>query len=116
MKTTMAPSQGSSDTNDYTLGRICAHNVAIAYLLLGETGMTSAANLTNRLSFTFLSIKSGLMVSIGGGAPSAENDIRPDDIGDQQTDRDLRWTDPVRPWGNRSRRSVRADRVVESTV
>ncbi len=73
-------SQDSCDTNDYILGRIGRHNVAIACLPAGLPGITSAAIVASYLSFTFPSIRFGLMVGIGGGAPSKENDIRLGDV------------------------------------
>ena len=68
--------QGSQDHNKYTLGRIGEHNVAIACLPSGLPGTTSAATLAGHIHYTFPSIRFGLMVGVGGGAPSKENDIR----------------------------------------
>ena len=72
--------QDSHDTNNYALGRIGGHNVVIACLPSGVTGTTSAATVASRILFTFPSIIFGLMVGVGGGAPSAENDIRLGDV------------------------------------
>lgn len=72
--------QPSHDTNIYTLGHIGAHNVAIACLPAGVTGTNSAAIVANRMLSTFTSIRFGLMVGIGGGVPSQENDIRLGDV------------------------------------
>ena len=72
--------QLSHDTNIYTLGRIGAHNVAIACLPAGVTGTNSAAIVATRMLSTFTSIRFGLMVGIGGGVPSQENDIRLGDV------------------------------------
>ena len=68
------------DNNDYTLGRIGKHNVAIAVLPGGEYGIASAAIVSRDMLHTFSNIRVGLMVGIGGGAPSSKNDIRLGDI------------------------------------
>ena len=67
------------DDNDYTLGRIEGHNVAVACLPAGSRGQSPAATVARDMLRTF-PIKIGLMVGIGGGAPSAENDIRLGDV------------------------------------
>ena len=72
--------QHSRDTNNYSLGRIGKQNVAIACLPSGGTGITSAAIVASHIGFTFPSIIFGLMVGVGGGAPSVENDIRLGDV------------------------------------
>src|ERR1700727_2318514 len=70
----------SNDQNTYVLGKIHAHNVVIACLPSGVYGTTSAATVANQMLFTFKSIRFGLMVGIGGGAPSKEADIRLGDV------------------------------------
>ena len=70
----------SHDINNYNLGRIGGHNVAIACLPFGVTGTTSAATAASYIRSTFPSIVFGLMVGVGGGAPSATNDIRLGDV------------------------------------
>ncbi len=72
--------QDSHDTNNYRLGRIGRQNVAIACLPSGVTGNTSAAIVASHIRSTFPSIIFGLMVGVGGGAPSVENDIRLGDV------------------------------------
>lgn len=64
------------DNNYYTLGNIGHHNVAIAVLPDGEYGTSSAATVARDMLHTFPNIKIGLLVGIGGGAPTAKNDIR----------------------------------------
>jgi nucleoside phosphorylase len=64
------------DQNDYTFGRIGAHNVVIAVLPDGEYGVESAAIVARDMMHSFVNIKVGLMVGIGGGAPSKKHDIR----------------------------------------
>ncbi|KAJ6789603.1 hypothetical protein PWT90_09841 [Aphanocladium album] len=77
-----APSTGIAkhDNNDYVLGRIGRHNVAIAVMPGGEYGTASAAVTATDMLHTFTNVRIGLMVGIGGGAPSAKNDIRLGDI------------------------------------
>ena len=70
----------SNDQNTYVLGRIRAHNIVIACLPSGVYGTTSAATVANQMLFTFKSIRFGLMVGIGGGAPSKKADIRLGDV------------------------------------
>jgi nucleoside phosphorylase len=68
------------DRNNYCLGSIRHHNVAIACLPDGVYGTTSAAIVAERMRFSFQSIEFGLMVGIGGGAPSELHDIRLGDV------------------------------------
>ncbi|RMZ82975.1 hypothetical protein DV737_g1794, partial [Chaetothyriales sp. CBS 132003] len=70
----------STDDNNYALGQIGHHNVVIAGLPFGRTGLTSAARVAEQMRGTFTSIRFGLMVGIGGGVPSKENDIRLGDV------------------------------------
>jgi nucleoside phosphorylase len=73
--------QERADTNTYTLGRIGRHHVVIACLPDGQYGTTSATTVVINMMRTFAdSLRIGLMVGIGGGAPSAEHDIRLGDI------------------------------------
>ncbi|KAL7935390.1 hypothetical protein V8C35DRAFT_321484 [Trichoderma chlorosporum] len=69
-----------NDNNDYILGRIGKHNVAIAVLPLGEYGLSSAASVARDMLHSFPNIRIGLMVGIAGGAPSLKHDIRLGDI------------------------------------
>jgi nucleoside phosphorylase len=72
--------QNPYDHNNYTLGRVGPHNVAIACLPAGVTGVTSAARVASQMRSSFTSLRFGLMVGIGGGVPSKENDIRLGDV------------------------------------
>lgn len=69
----------SNDNNGYTLGQIGKHNVVIT-LLPKEYGTSSAAAVARDMVHTFTNIRIGLMVGIGGGAPSEEHDIRLGDV------------------------------------
>jgi nucleoside phosphorylase len=68
------------DTNHYTLGDIKGHNVVMAVLPDGEYGTSSAASVIANMLIGFPNIKVGLMVGIGGGAPTEKEDIRLGDI------------------------------------
>lgn len=69
-----------NDNNDYTLGRIGRHNCVIAVLPNGEYGLASAAGVARDMLHSFPNIRIGLMVGIGGGAPSQKHDIRLGDV------------------------------------
>jgi nucleoside phosphorylase len=69
-----------NDNNDYTLGKVGKHNVVIAVLPDGEYGTSSAASVARDMLHSFPNIRIGLMVGIGGGAPSPKHDIRLNDI------------------------------------
>jgi nucleoside phosphorylase len=66
------------DENNYTLDSIGKHNVVIA--CLPEFGVVSAAVVAKSMQHTFPRLKFGLMVGVGSGIPSDENDIRLGDI------------------------------------
>ncbi|KAH7113659.1 nucleoside phosphorylase domain-containing protein [Dactylonectria estremocensis] len=68
------------DNNAYTLGKIGEHNVVIAVLPDGQYGISSAASVARDMMHSFPNIRVGLMVGIGGGAPSKKHDIRLGDI------------------------------------
>lgn len=70
----------SRDNNTYILGRVRSHNVVIACLPSGITGTISAARVVNTMLSTFRQIQFGLMIGIGGGVPSDQNDVRLGDI------------------------------------
>jgi hypothetical protein len=66
------------------LGRVGPHNVAIACLLVGMMGLTSAARVASLIRSTFTALRFGLMVGIAGGVPSKENGIRLGDMAVRQ--------------------------------
>jgi nucleoside phosphorylase len=68
------------DDNNYTLGAIGKHNVVIAVLPDGEYGTSSATGVAKDMRHSFPNVRIGLMVGIGGGAPTAANDIRLGDV------------------------------------
>jgi nucleoside phosphorylase len=69
-----------NDNNDYTLGKVGKHNVVIAVLPHGEYGISSATGVAKDMLHSFPNVRIGLMVGIGGGAPSPKHDIRLGDI------------------------------------
>jgi nucleoside phosphorylase len=69
-----------NDNNVYTLGRVGKHKVVIAVLPDGEYGIAAAAGVARDMLHSFPNIRIGLMVGIGGGAPSPKHDIRLGDI------------------------------------
>ena len=68
------------DNNDYILGKIGKHNVVVAVLPDGEYGTQSAAYVARDMAHSFPNVRIGLMVGIGGGAPTPKNDIRLGDV------------------------------------
>ncbi|KAF1348569.1 nucleoside phosphorylase domain-containing protein [Delphinella strobiligena] len=70
----------TSDNNVYTLGRMGKHHVVIAVLPAGEYGTNSTATVARDMLHSFPNVRIGLMVGIGGGAPSAKHDIRLGDV------------------------------------
>lgn len=72
--------QDPHDENNYVLGCIGVHNVVLACLLSGVTGLTSAAAVAIQMSASFKWLRFGLMVGVGGGVPSQEHDIRLGDV------------------------------------
>ncbi|KAI9783411.1 MAG: hypothetical protein M1839_003946 [Geoglossum umbratile] len=69
-----------NDNNNYTLGKIGKHNAVIAVLPDGEYGISSAAGVARDMLHSFPNVRIGLMVGVGGGAPSQKHDIRLGDI------------------------------------
>lgn len=69
-----------NDNNDYTLGKIGRHNIVITVLPDGEYGTSRAASVASDMMHSFPNIRIGLLVGIGGGAPSRKHDIRLGDV------------------------------------
>lgn len=68
------------DSNTYALGTIHDHIVVAACLPSGEYGTNAAADSASNMKRTFPNIEFCLLVGIGGGAPTQENDIRLGDV------------------------------------
>jgi nucleoside phosphorylase len=81
------PEQDMSDHNIYELGRIGSHRIVIACLPAGRYGTNSAAVVAMDMLRSFKSIRIGLMVGIGGGAPSSIKDVRLGDVVVSQPER-----------------------------
>lgn len=60
------------DSNTYTLGRICRHNIVLA--CLPNYGTARAATVASNMLRSFPNIQIGLMVGIGGGVPGGGGD------------------------------------------
>ncbi|OCL03372.1 purine and uridine phosphorylase [Glonium stellatum] len=73
-------SHNPNDINNYSFGRIGSHNVVITVLPAGVYGTNSAVIVANCMKYSFGLLRFYLMVGIGGGAPSAEHDIRLGDV------------------------------------
>jgi nucleoside phosphorylase len=69
-----------NDCNDYKLGKMGNHNVVIAVLPDGEYGTSSAARVAADMHHSFPNVRIGLMVGIGGGAPTQRNKIHLGDV------------------------------------
>jgi hypothetical protein len=48
------------------------HNIAIKHLPAGVTDVTFAARIARQMSSMFSALRFGLMIGVGGGAPSEE--------------------------------------------
>ncbi|KAL7895586.1 purine and uridine phosphorylase [Trichoderma sp. SZMC 28014] len=69
-----------NDSNTYFFGRIGEHRVVIGCLAAGRYGLASATCVSQDMIRSFPQIRFGLMVGIGGGAPTPERDIRLGDV------------------------------------
>ncbi|KAH8172400.1 phosphorylase superfamily protein [Sarocladium implicatum] len=67
------------DPNHYCLGKVCGHNVVLAWLP-GEQGNTQAARVATNLSRTFHHIRWRFLVGIGGGVNNSAHRIRLGDV------------------------------------
>lgn len=69
-----------NDENIYCMGSIAGHNVVIVCLPAGNIGNSPAAAVATQMQAAFKGIRFGLMVGIGGGVPSEDEDIRLGDV------------------------------------
>ncbi|KAN0073022.1 hypothetical protein V8E54_009136 [Elaphomyces granulatus] len=79
-RTHESPEIHSKDTNHYALGCIGQHNVVAVCLPAGEYGTNSAAHVVAQMEISFPTVQFYLLVGIGGGAPSRQNDVRLGDV------------------------------------
>ncbi|QPC78186.1 hypothetical protein HYE68_008938 [Fusarium pseudograminearum] len=68
------------DSNTYALGTLSNHMVVAACLPAGEYGTNAAADSASNMKRTYPNIEFCLLVGIGGGAPTVDNDIRLGDV------------------------------------
>lgn len=68
------------DDSTYTLGRMGEHNIVIACFPAGQLGISTGATAAAELKSRFPALEFCLMVGIGGGVPSPENDVRLGDV------------------------------------
>jgi nucleoside phosphorylase len=74
------PDSAKGDNNAYECGVMAGHKVVIAVMPQGEYGTTTAATVARDMVHSFPNLKIGLMVGLGGGAPTPENYIRLGDV------------------------------------
>ncbi|KAK2786997.1 hypothetical protein FQN52_007439 [Onygenales sp. PD_12] len=74
------PDVPEEDENVYTFGRIGVHYLAITCLAKGKYGPTSAAYAATDMLRSFPTLRFGLVVGVGGGAPSEKHDVRLGDV------------------------------------
>ncbi|KAF5713682.1 ankyrin protein [Fusarium globosum] len=70
----------ANDSNVYSFGKIKGHMVVVAVMPNGQYGTASAATVAKDMIRSFRNIRFGLMVGIGGGAPTKQHDIRLGDV------------------------------------
>lgn len=68
------------DSNRYICGRMSGHNVVVGFLPQGSQGVGAAATVATDMKRTFPHATLRLLVGIGGGVPSATNDVRLGDV------------------------------------
>ncbi|KAJ4002768.1 hypothetical protein NW766_012698 [Fusarium irregulare] len=70
----------ANDNNTYTYGKIGEHFVVVGCLPRGRIGLVNAANVATSMVRSFPSLKFALLVGVGGGAPTRQNDVRLGDV------------------------------------
>ncbi|KAL7767262.1 hypothetical protein ACKLNR_001563 [Fusarium oxysporum f. sp. zingiberi] len=68
------------DTNDYTFGKIGKHNIVIAISPKRDWGLATTAIIATHMQRSFPTVTMILVLSIAGGVPSGQQDIRLGDI------------------------------------
>ncbi|KAI9148357.1 putative ankyrin repeat protein [Paramyrothecium foliicola] len=69
-----------NDNNTYVFGRIHNHNIVIACLPGGQYGISPAASTFKDMIRSFPKLRFALMVGIGGGAPTRDQEVRLGDV------------------------------------
>ncbi|KAL4868281.1 hypothetical protein BDV12DRAFT_186103 [Aspergillus spectabilis] len=70
----------AGELNTYAYGRIGRHNIVIGSMSAERAGDTGPVRAGRDMARSFPQLKFALLVGIGGGAPSAENDVRLGDV------------------------------------
>ncbi|RAQ51736.1 hypothetical protein AFGD_006009 [Aspergillus flavus] len=70
----------SEDSNHYSFGRMGQHDIVAVCLPSGEYGTNSAANAIANMRRSFPAIRFCLLVGIGAGVPTEQNDLRLGDV------------------------------------
>jgi len=69
------------DKNEYILGRVGKHNVAVVGPARGAQGKVAIADVVGSIRWTFKNMSLGLLVGIGGGVPHLpKHDVRLGDV------------------------------------
>ncbi|KAF9891461.1 hypothetical protein FE257_003927 [Aspergillus nanangensis] len=63
------------DTNSYTFGQMGSHNIVAACLPSGQYGSNAAAHVISHMERTFPALRFCLLVGIGAGIPTPQNNI-----------------------------------------
>ncbi|KAL4925790.1 5'-methylthioadenosine/S-adenosylhomocysteine nucleosidase family protein [Aspergillus undulatus] len=74
------PGVPPQDKNSYSFGRMGNHTVVATCLPSGQYGSNSAAHVISHMMRSFPALKFCLLVGIGAGIPTLENDIRLGDV------------------------------------
>ncbi|KAH8656466.1 hypothetical protein BGZ61DRAFT_372245 [Ilyonectria robusta] len=74
------PKTPDGDNYYYAAGQMAQHMVVTACLPTGKYGITEAAILASNMRRSFRGVQFCLLVGIGGGVPSEQNDIRLGDV------------------------------------
>ena len=82
------PDLGVDTHASYAFGSVNGHNVVMGCLPDTLMGIGAAASVASAMKTTFRCLKFALLVGIGGGVPSATNDIRLGDVVVSRPDRD----------------------------
>ncbi|KAL3448368.1 hypothetical protein BJX65DRAFT_307228 [Aspergillus insuetus] len=75
-----APRRRFCDCSWYTLGEVCGHNVALVMAFAEQDRVSQIASLSIDLELLFPNIRVSMIISVGGGIPSEEHDVRLGDV------------------------------------
>lgn len=66
----------ANNNNDYTLGKVRKYNIFISVLPYRKYGISSTIGVARDMLYSFPNVRIGLIVGIGGSAPSLKHNIR----------------------------------------